>query len=88
MLNFFKKDLVQDNRQLILEGHLTKVCRRSTGPRRVLLFNDILVYGKLLSKNTLTKQVILPLENMMVVPLPDERGFFIFLSFFIKQTLF
>lgn len=70
----FTKDLTQDNRRFIMEGSLTKICRKAPKQKRFFLFDDILVYGQFVSKKKLTKQVILGLNDMAAKNLPDDRG--------------
>jgi len=63
-----------ESRRLVLEGSLTKICRKAPKLKKFFLFDDILVYGQFVSKKKLTKQCILSLGDLIVTALPDERG--------------
>jgi len=68
------QDLTLDNRRFILEGSLTKICRKAPKLKKFFLFDDLLVYGQFISKKKLAKQVILSLSDMAVKGVPDDRG--------------
>ncbi|CAD5220209.1 unnamed protein product [Bursaphelenchus xylophilus] len=60
------------NRVLIGDGVLIKMCRKKAKPRQFFLFNDILVYGTILSRRKFTKQRIIPLEEVRIENVEDE----------------
>ena len=66
------QDLSSPRRQFIMDSTLMKVCRKSVKPRKFFLFNDILVYGSILSKRRFSGQSILPLTYLSIVSLPDD----------------
>jgi len=68
------QDLTLGNRRFILEGVLTKICRRASIPKKFFLFDDILVYGQMTLKSKLTKQNILEIASIRVENINDERG--------------
>lgn len=52
--------LVKDDRVLVGEGVLTKLCRKKAKPRQFFLFNDVLVYGNIvLDKKKVYKSKVL-----------------------------
>ena len=55
-----------------MDSTLMKVCRKSVKPRKFFLFNDILVYGSIISKRRFAGQSILPLTYLSIVSLPDD----------------
>ena len=64
--------LASPYRQFIMDSTLTKVCRKTNKARKFFLFNDILVYGSIVSRRRYAKQSILPLTYLSVVSLPDD----------------
>ncbi|XP_043937597.1 pleckstrin homology domain-containing family F member 1-like [Protopterus annectens] len=64
--------LAKEGRILVGEGLLKKECRKRAKFRIFFLFNDILVYGRILILNRkYIKQRILPLAGLTVESLPD-----------------
>ncbi|XP_043937598.1 pleckstrin homology domain-containing family F member 1-like [Protopterus annectens] len=64
--------LVKEGRILLCKGALKKECRKRGKLRIFFLFNDILVYGKILIMNRkYIKQRIIPLVGLTVETLPD-----------------
>jgi hypothetical protein len=67
---------------MIIEGILTKSCRKKLKPRQVFLFSDILVYGSvIINKKKYNRQHIIPLENVKLENLTDDNGLSLSLSF-------
>lgn len=65
--------LYRENRILIGEGVLTKVCKKKPKARQFFLFNDILVYANILQqKKRYNQQKIIPLRTVKVVPIADS----------------
>ncbi|XP_065838573.1 uncharacterized protein [Oscarella lobularis] len=58
--------LLVPGRIFIREGTLLKVCRRGPKPRHFFLFNDVLVYGTVLSRGHYAQQHVLTLDQMSV----------------------
>ncbi|XP_062519706.1 uncharacterized protein LOC134194766 isoform X2 [Corticium candelabrum] len=58
--------LVAAGRIFVREGTLMKVCRKGPKPRQFFLFNDVLVYGTILSRGHYAQQHILSLDQMSV----------------------
>lgn len=70
------QSLCKEERVLVGEGVLTKLCRKKPKPRQFFLFNDLLIYGTILiSKKKYTNQHILPLQEVKIVPLEDDGNF-------------
>ena len=63
-----KQVLLVPGRIFIRDGVLWKVCRRGPKKRQFFLFNDVLVYGSLISRGHYGNQHIMPLANMSVSP--------------------
>ena len=53
-------------RIFIREGVLWKVCRKGPKKRQFFLFNDIMVYGTVISRGRYGNQHIMPLNSMTV----------------------
>ncbi|XP_053209249.1 pleckstrin homology domain-containing family F member 2-like [Panonychus citri] len=67
--------LALKGRVLVGEGVLTKMCRKGPKPRQFFLFNDIIVYGKILvRKKMYIKQNIIPLEKVVLEDFPDDMN--------------
>eukprot|EP00118_Oscarella_pearsei_P003101 m.12933 g.12933 ORF g.12933 m.12933 type:complete len:598 (+) comp24408_c0_seq1:59-1852(+) len=58
--------LLVPGRIFIREGTLLKICRKGPKPRQFFLFNDVLVYGTILSKGHYAQQHVLTLDQMTV----------------------
>jgi hypothetical protein len=58
--------LIAAGRIFVREGTLMKVCRKGPKPRHFFLFNDVLVYGTILSKGHYAQQHVLSLDQMSV----------------------
>lgn len=70
------QSLCKEERVLVGEGVLTKLCRKKPKPRQFFLFNDLLIYGTILiSKKKYANQHILPLQEVKIVPLEDDGNF-------------
>ena len=51
------------------------MCRKGPKPRQFFLFNDIIVYGKILvRKKMYIKQNIIPLEKVVLEDFPDDMN--------------
>uniref|UniRef100_T1KHF8 FYVE-type domain-containing protein n=1 Tax=Tetranychus urticae TaxID=32264 RepID=T1KHF8_TETUR len=67
--------LALKGRVLVGEGVLTKMCRKGPKPRQFFLFNDIIVYGKILvRKKMYIKQNIIPLEKVVLEDFSDDMN--------------
>lgn len=66
------ENLVRDGRLFVREGPLLKMCRKGLKTRHFFLFNDILVYGSVLTKGSYKGQTVLPLAEMMVQDVEDS----------------
>lgn len=67
------RSIRSEDRVLVGEGVLVKLCRKKPKSRQFFLFNDILVYGSIIiPKKRYSKQHIIPLENVMLEDLDDE----------------
>ena len=66
----YEKDIVQAHRYFVMEGVLTKVCRKTNKDRYFVLFNDILIYGEGNDK-ALVISKILYISGTKVIDKPD-----------------
>jgi pleckstrin homology domain-containing family F len=64
--------LAAPDRVLVGEGILVKMCRKTPKPRQFFLFNDLFVYGTMVTRNMLTRQHVIPLEGVKLDNLEDE----------------
>ncbi|XP_026123673.1 pleckstrin homology domain-containing family F member 2-like [Carassius auratus] len=66
------KMLLKPGRILVGEGYLSKLCRRGPKPKAFFLFNDILVYGRIMVPGRWnSRQKIIPLEDVQQEDLED-----------------
>ncbi|UJR35882.1 hypothetical protein I4U23_028625 [Adineta vaga] len=66
------QSLVRDGRALVGEGILMKVCRKKPKQRAFFLFNDILVYGRVvMNGRKYTQQKIIPLCEIQISNVTD-----------------
>ena len=54
-------------RVFIREGVLIKICRKGPKKRQFFLFNDVLIYGSIISRGYYSNQHILPVSSMTVL---------------------
>ena len=67
------QSLAAPGRVLVGEGTLTKVCRKCPKPRQFFLFNDLLVYGNIVTeKKRYNQQRVFPLEEVKQQNLEDD----------------
>ncbi len=77
------------SRVLIGDGELVKMCRKKPMVRHFFLFNDVLVYGNVVTANkTYDKQRIIPLQEVVLEQLVDGGGkkIQLFICLFIYLT--
>ncbi|ELP85423.1 FYVE, RhoGEF and PH domain containing protein, putative [Entamoeba invadens IP1] len=66
-----EKDVVQAHRFFVMEGVLTKVCRKANKERYFVLFNDIMVYGEG-NKNSVQISEVFKMRSTVVEEVPDS----------------
>eukprot|EP01130_Rhizamoeba_saxonica_P010181 TRINITY_DN4171_c0_g1_i1.p1 TRINITY_DN4171_c0_g1~~TRINITY_DN4171_c0_g1_i1.p1 ORF type:complete len:945 (+),score=215.29 TRINITY_DN4171_c0_g1_i1:19-2853(+) len=68
-----KVEIISPSRVFIMEGELTKVCRKDNQKRTVFLFNDILVYAAASAGSKKYKKArTIYLNNFLVKEIPDR----------------
>lgn len=66
--------LVEPGRRFIMEGPLTKVCRKQDKQFHFFLFNNLLVYAKRISSSAFLFHRLIPIDSaFLVVDLPYEE---------------
>jgi len=63
--------LVEPHRLFVMEGMLTKICRKSRKKRIFFLFTDVLIYGSTLPNNKILFHRMIHMDNCRLEDVPD-----------------